>query len=311
MKRSVGVKWGNLRTGLLLTFAIFIALWASFTGGGTSIFEPKDHFFAYFKNVNGLVAGAPVWMAGVEVGNVRSVKFVNLDTLRQVEIVCRVKESAWHMLTPNSRVQLGTIGFLGDKYIEVLPGALGLEPITSGDTIQTQDAGDAGAMFKAGEAAMKEAGSVVNGLDTLLARMNRGEGTLGKIATDQKLYTDMAELMAELTVLVKDLQKNQERLIGSIEKTSNVVGNIGEKVDQNTGTLGRIVSDPQLYDNLASTTARLDTIMLKIDQAEGSLGLFVNDTAFYSETTNLMKRMNNLISDIQANPRKYFKFSVF
>ena len=86
---------------------------------------------------------------------------------------------------------------------------------------------------------------------------------------------------------------------------------ISEKVDQNTGTLGRIVNDPQLYDNLTATTARLDTIMLKLNNSSGSMGLLVNDTALYVEVTNLLSRLNNLVADIEKNPRKYLKFSVF
>ncbi|MGH8015097.1 MAG: MlaD family protein, partial [Candidatus Zixiibacteriota bacterium] len=84
-----------------------------------------------------------------------------------------------------------------------------------------------------------------------------------------------------------------------------------EKVDQNTGTVGRLFNDPQLYDNLSSTTARLDTIMSKLNNAEGSMGLLVNDSALYVEITNLVARTSNLITDIEKNPRKYFKFSVF
>ena len=311
MKRSPVIKWGNLRTGILVMIAVAAMLWASFTGGGTSIFSSKSQFVCYFKNVSGLVAGSPVWMSGVEVGNVRSVKFVSLDTLRQIRIVCRIKKSVWHLLTADAQVQLGTIGFVGDKYVEIIPGSPDKPPIDEMDIVPTRDAGSAHAMFKAGEEAIGEAGSVVSNLDTLLLRMNRGEGTLGKLATDEELYREMTRLLGNLTKLTSDLQKNQERLVKSIEQTSDALVNVSDQVSKNTGTLGRIVNDPALYDNLAATSARLDTIMHKINTAEGSLGLFVNDTALYSEFTNLMARVNNLVTDIQANPRKYFKFSVF
>ncbi|UCG62529.1 MAG: MCE family protein, partial [Candidatus Zixiibacteriota bacterium] len=122
MKRTTVVKWGNLKVGALLTVVIAIMFWASFSGGGTSIFDPKGKFVCYFRNVNGLVRGSPVWMSGVEVGNVQSVDFVNIDSLRQVKVVCRVKKSVWDKLTKDARVQLGTIGFLGDKYVEIIPG---------------------------------------------------------------------------------------------------------------------------------------------------------------------------------------------
>lgn len=311
MKRSMNIGWGSVKVGLLLVFAIAVLFWASYTGGGTSILVPKDKFICFFSDVNGLVAGAPVWMAGVEVGNVTDVEFVNLDPERKVQLTCRVRRSVWPMITHESTVHLGSIGFLGDRYVEIKPGVIGDRPITPGDTVPTVPVANAQAMFKSGEAAFENVGSLVNNLDTLMSRMNRGEGTLGKIASDDELYRNMTELLAGLTKLTSDLQKNQERLVASIEKASNTMDELGRQVTENRGTLGKLAADSALYDNLAASTARLDTIMAQIQRAEGSMGLLVNDTALYIETVNLLARVNNMVADIQANPRKYFKFSVF
>jgi phospholipid/cholesterol/gamma-HCH transport system substrate-binding protein len=311
MKRSTSTEWGNLKVGAVLVAGIAAALWASLTGGGTSIFDAKSEFICYFVNVNGLVKGSPVWMSGVEIGNVRRVTFVNIDSLRQVEILCRVKSSVWDMISDNARVQLGSIGFLGDKYLELDPGPPGGEPIEDGAIVPTRDAGSAEAMFLEGERALGEAADMVGNFDDVLARMNRGEGTLGKLATDDKLYTDMTALLTRLTKLTAALQKTQERIVTSIEQTSNAVTGLADRVDSNSGTLGRLMSDPALYDHLASTSARLDSVMHKINTAEGTLGLFVSDTALYTETLDLMVRINILVTDIEANPKKYFKFSVF
>ena len=250
-------------------------------------------------------------MSGMEVGNVRSVQFVNIDSLRQVKVVCRVKRDVWGRLTEDARVQLGTIGFLGDKYIEIIPGITPAPPIKELEVIATRDAGSASEVFRSSQAAIEDAQGFVLRLDTLLARMNAGKGTLGQLATDDRMYNELVALLAKLTILTADLQKNQVRITSSIEKTSNSVESLSKKVDQNTGTIGRLVNDPQLYDNLVMSTAKLDTILQKMNQAQGSLGLLVNDTGLYVEMTNLMARMNTLVSDIQANPRKYFKFSVF
>ena len=166
-------------------------------------------------------------------------------------------------------------------------------------------------MFKTGEEALDEASSLLGNLNDVVGRMNRGEGTLGRMTTSDSLYVQMTRLLANMAALTKSLHDNQERIIGSIEKTANAVSGFSRQVQDNSGSLGKIISDPQLYDNLATTSARLDTIMYKVQTAEGSLGLFVSDTAFYSETINLMTRIGNLVSDIEENPRTYFKFSVF
>jgi phospholipid/cholesterol/gamma-HCH transport system substrate-binding protein len=311
MKRTIGVKWGNLKIGILLMLAIAAMLWASFSGGGTSIFERKGHFVCYFRNVSGLVSGSPVWMSGVEVGNVRSVDFVNLDSLRHVKVVCRVKKAIWPMLTEDAEVMLGTIGLIGDKYVEIIPGSKGTQMIKEMDVIRTREAGDAAAVFKAGKEALGEVRSAADNLDILLGRMTRGEGTLGKLATDTLLYRNLTRLVANLTQLTLDLQQNQERITSSLEKSASSLERFADKVNSNTGTIGKLANDPHLYDNLTATAARLDTITNRINAAEGTLGLLVSDTALYVELTNLMARINNLVTDIEKNPRKYFKFSVF
>ena len=92
---------------------------------------------------------------------------------------------------------------------------------------------------------------------------------------------------------------------------ANSVGKLSDQVNENQGTMGKLIADPALYDNLNATTARLDSVLTKIDRAEGNVGLLVNDTALYVELSNLLARANNLMTDIEKNPRKYFKFSVF
>jgi phospholipid/cholesterol/gamma-HCH transport system substrate-binding protein len=311
MKRSIRVPFANLKVGLLLTFGLAMTLWASFSGGGTSIFEGKNEYITYFRNVAGLLKGSPVWMAGVEVGNVKSIEFVNLDSLRQIEVRFRVAGNVQRMMTTGTEVQLGTIGFLGDKYIEVVPGTPGAALIPPGSVILPRDVGEASAMFKEGQEAIQDVRSLTGGLDTLLKRMNRGEGTLGKLSVDSALYINMTKLMSSLTLLASDLQKNQERIVSSLEKTSNSVSTLADKVNQGEGTLAKLISDPALYNNLASTTSQLDSISSKLNAAKGSLGLMVNDSAMYVQMVDLLARVNTLVTDIQADPRKYFKFSVF
>jgi phospholipid/cholesterol/gamma-HCH transport system substrate-binding protein len=311
MKRSAKLKWGSVPVGVLLIFAIAILIYASITGGGTSFFEKKISFTCYFADVNGLVRGSPVWMAGVEVGNVTSLKFETVDSPRTVRVKCRVTSDIHRYLNEQTRVQLRTIGFLGDKYIEVIPGIAGKTLIADGDEIEIEEIGSAIDMFAAGESALNEAGSLAGNLDTFLVRLNSGEGTLGQLAVNDTLYIQLTALMANLTRLTADLQKNQEALIGSVRHMSQSVGDLAAQVNENKGTLGKLITEPALYDNLTATSARLDSILTKVDMAEGNLGLLVNDSGLYVELTNLLARANTLITDIQEHPRDYFKFSVF
>jgi phospholipid/cholesterol/gamma-HCH transport system substrate-binding protein len=311
MKRSTRVKWGEIRVGLLIAIALTIFVWASFTGGGLTIFESKIDYHAYFDNVDGLVSGAPVRLAGVEVGNVHSIEFVNIDTARLIEIDIRVKRSIMNMVTADSKVMLGTLGLLGDKYIEIIPGSPNLPVHREGSVIQTAQTRGFSAFLDEGEEVMTDTGRLMRNLSIITGRMKAGEGTVGQLIYNEELYTELTKLASAMTVLMENLQKNQARITEAIEGMSSNLEDISRKVDDNTGTIGRLVNEPGLYDNLHSSTGRIDSILSKINQGRGTAGAMVNDDELYQDIKNLIVRIDNLVSDIEKNPRKYFKFSVF
>jgi len=311
MKRSIKIPWGELKVGIVISIAILAVIWASFTGGGTSIFEVKTGYVTYVPNANGLVAGAPVWLAGVEVGNVKSLKFVNLDSIRRIKVEFTVMKSLRHMVTQDAGVQLGTIGLMGDKYLEVVPGSLELPLIESGGFVPNIPSGDLSSVFAESEQTMTSARTMVENLTDLTGRMRDGEGTIGQLFANDTLFHEMTTLLASVTLLIDDIQKNQERITTSIESVAENLSDITTQVNTNSGTLGKLISDPGVYDNIHSSTGRIDSILTKVNRGDGTAGALVNDAELYEEVRNLVVRIENLVADIEKNPRKYFKFSVF
>ena len=311
MKQSTKVKWGEIKVGVLITFALFVLVWASFSGGGTSIFDKKVSYIAYFDNVSGLVKGAPVWIAGVEVGNVSSIKFVNLDSAGQIELKLRVKKSVTNMITIDASIKLGTIGMIGDKYVEIIPGTLGKPLIAENSAIKTSATGDLAAIISEGEDLISSSRKTMGNLCEITAGLKEGEGTIGQLLTNDQLHTELTGMIVSMTILMDGLQKNQERITGAMESMSTNLAEVTAKANSNTGTIGKLLGDPELYNNLHSSTGRIDSILLKINQGQGTAGAFVNDDELYQEAKNLIVRIENLVTDIETNPHKYLKFSVF
>lgn len=311
MKRTVKVGWGNLKVGLIITAAIVALLWASFIGGGTSIFDSKLKYEAYFSNIQGMVTGSPVWMAGVEVGNVYSISFINYDSAQQILVKFRVLRSIQNMLTTDASVRLGTIGLIGDKYVEITPGSADLPILAEGSVVRSAQPIDISAAFTAGQEAMISTRELADNLNQVTKRIRNGEGSIGKAFVHDSLYNEVTGLVASLTLLIGDMQKSQKKVIASIENISTNLEGIVAKVDSNEGTLGRIISDPTVWNNLSSSTGRIDSILARIARGEGTAGAMVNDDELYLEMKNLIVRVKNLVSDIEKNPRKYFKFSIF
>ena len=311
MKRSDKIKWGKIRVGVIVTFALIMLLYSSFRGGGTSIFDPKNNTVAYFGNVNGLVKGAPVRLGGVEVGNVRSIKFVNLDADRRIRVVLSIKSSVWEFITVDSKVKLGTIGLLGDKYVEVIPGTSGLEVMENGDEIGILPEGGM-------EAVMEKVPNIAGSIDVMLANIERitgvcltGDGTAGRIFSDPSLYIKLVDALDRATVVLTEVKQKQTKILDGLGATFDNTQKITARLESGQGSLGKLVTEDGLYNNLTSSSARLDSILNRLEDGRGTMGAFINDDQLYEEMKNLMVRMNNLVSDIEENPGRYFKFSVF
>jgi phospholipid/cholesterol/gamma-HCH transport system substrate-binding protein len=311
MKRTVKVKWGEVRVGLLLVFAVTAVLWATFSGGGTSLLESKVNYMAYFDNVQGLVTGSPVWIAGVEVGNIYSIEFVNYDSTDQIQVRFRILKSVQNMITTDAKAMIGTIGLIGDKYIEIIPGTLTNPILQEESAINSTRPADISQAFAAGEQAMESTRELADNLNEVTRRIKRGEGSIGKVFLYDTLHNEISDLVAALTILIRDMQKTQGKVIASIENISTNLDGIIDKVNSNQGTLGKIISDPSVFDNLHSSTGRIDSILARIARGDGTAGAMITDDELYQETKNLIVRIENLVSDIEQNPRKYFKFSVF
>jgi phospholipid/cholesterol/gamma-HCH transport system substrate-binding protein len=311
MKRSTIVKWGNLWVGILVSIAIAALLYSSFRGGGTSVFEPKDNLVTYLRNVNGLVPGAPVWLGGVEVGNVKSVKFVNLDERRRIRVEVTIKKSVWEFVTEGTTIQLGTIGVLGDKYVEVIPGPKENPILESGTEVPPAEESGLASTLERAPAITASLDTILTNLKDVTKALSSPDNTAGRLISDTILYARMVTALEQTSKVLKTLNANQQKILDDLGRTLDNAASLTSKMDNGDGSLAQMVNDKQLYTNLLNSSAQLDTILEKLDRGEGFAAALINDAQLGEDIRILITRVNNLVADIEKNPRKYFKFSIF
>src|SRR5581483_9839242 len=116
--------WTELRVGLLViaSFAL-LALAIFYVSGQSGIFTKKYSITAFFASANGLRSGAEVWLEGVTIGNVDQVRISKLpDPRRSVEVELKLNDTYKNIIRTDSMVTIGTIGLLGDKYVDITRG---------------------------------------------------------------------------------------------------------------------------------------------------------------------------------------------
>lgn len=313
MKRAGKVKWGELKVGILIFIGIMFMLYASFRGGGTSIFESKNNYISYFEDLDGLADGSPVWLAGVEVGNVYSVVFLKdqVEPGKNIEVKMRIKGSVAYLITPGTTSQIATIGLLGDKYVRIVPGPPAEVPLAEGSVIPSvRAAGLAGAMEGLPET-IDRLNRLLTYMENLAAEIDTGSSTLARFIKDPELADKVVSLIDRSGSLMATLETNATSVSTNFKSISHDFHALSEELLSGQGTIAKLLKNPEPFDNIVSATAHLDTLLSKLDSGEGTAGQLVHDQELYNNLKDLMARMNTLTKDLMDNPKKYFKFSVF
>jgi len=313
MKRAGKVKWGEMKVGILIFIAVAFMFYASFRGGGTSIFEPKITYHAYFDNLNGLAVGAPAWLAGVEVGSVSGLEFLKekLSEEKTIKIDITIKESVAYLITPGTAVELGTIGLLGDKYIRIIPGKPSDVPLADGSILESRGAAGLDGVLERLPETADRFNRILASFENVMAQVDTGSGTVSMLIKNKELAESIHGLVNKSNRLMETLELGTTSLTRDFRLIQEDFHALSAEMLKGQGTIGQLLRDPEPFNNLVSATARLDSILAKVDSGDGTLGQLVNDQEMYTNIKDLMARMNVLVRDIMDNPKKYFKFSIF
>lgn len=308
MKRSDNLHWSQVRTGIFIVVAILLfAGGVLMMGDKTKMFMPKGTLSLVMTDVAGLKIGAPVWLAGVDVGIVTEIRFENPAESNQIEVILQVSKSALKKIGNDSRITIKTRGLMGEKYVDITP---------SRSYSETPPARVTGENMTRLDDVMQKAGSSFDRLNSIMERVDHGEGTLGKLTTDKKLYDNLATLSIELNVLADTINRGEGslgRLMKSSEPYDKIVAILNRAdatltdIQSADGTLGRLVRDRELYDKMVrladkSSLAADDMRELKkiLTSKDNTIGKLLTDKELYDKGVTLITRADNAVKSFES-----------
>jgi phospholipid/cholesterol/gamma-HCH transport system substrate-binding protein len=310
--------WSKLKIGIVISIALLtLLLTVVFTGDIADIISPKELIKIYIRDVVGLRTGSPVWLAGIEVGSVRS---IDLSPQYGTVVTVAVNRNVLGYLKKDSRATVRTMGLLGDKYVELSSGSSAAPALRHGEMLEGAAETGAQDMVATGEVLLKKMDDVVGQLGALIATIGEGQGTVAQLLKDPALYNnlkDVSKRLSEMAAAIQNGKGSAGKLIGDdllynrLLAASESMERFGSKLDNDQGTLKRLVEDPQVYENLAQASGRLSSILQRVEKGEGTAGLLVRDEELAHELKDAIKELKGLTSDIRKDPKKYFKFSIF
>ena len=338
MKRSSFLTWSELKVGILVVITVLLFITAVFTlGGRTGFFTDKYPLYTLMPSISGLTAGAPVRLAGVGVGSVDEVRFIDessRDSLadrfrsaygdslgdRAVIVKFSVDRDVQDKVTRSSRVKIGTVGLLGDKYLDLEVGDPRDPTLQAGDIVINERPIDyEGLIARAAEGVEELVGSL-EGSRLLIERINEGQGTLGKLINDPELYNEWLRLSERGTNLLQEIQAgegtlpallNDRQLYDDLVTTTADLQGLTSEIRQGEGSLGALIRDRELYEQLVQTVREGETLIEQMQGGEGTVARMISDPALYERLNRFVVDAQELVNDIQQNPRKYINLQIF
>lgn len=350
MPGKKSISYAELRVGIVVSVALIIAMAATIyitREGGLPFLGGQYTVYSYLRDVNGLKAGSPVHLSGVEVGSVNRVEFAEPGAPAPVRVTMTLRTDIQERVTENSLVTVGSLGVLGEKMLDVDPGPPGGTPIpdrgeipgeAEGDPIKgiildasatMKDIRDLAREIQAGEGTLgallkreqlhDQLLSLIAKAEEVFTSLDRQDGTFGKLIHDPQIYDNLNQLVVNMKDLVTSIDSGDgaigklvnDREVGrQISQTTANLASVTGRVNEGEGTLGALIRERALYDRLDSLAANFDSVAARLDRGDGTAGQLIHDRELYDNLNKTAAELQSLLADIRADPRKYLRIKV-
>ena len=308
MKRTGHVPFMSLKIGIFVVLASVLLLWATFQSGSFRLGR-EETITVHFGGVGGLEEGAVVRLNGVPVGIVRDISLA--EKTNNVAVTLGVKKGTRARLHQGATARITTVGFLAELYVELSGGNPNMPPIRDDREIAVGLLADPAGMMDQAKSMADSVELLVSNLNTATGDVAKGRGTLGRLARDERLYEQMVALTREATNLTARLNENQQLVTARLVSLTTSLDSLTYTMQHGQGTMAKLMTTDDLHRHLVSSTARLDSMLASMQQGEGTMGKLMTDSTLYNNMTALMGSMKRLMAEIEKNPKKYLKFSIF
>jgi phospholipid/cholesterol/gamma-HCH transport system substrate-binding protein len=319
-----------------LALVIGGALWLS----ETDVNQKQATYTARFRTVGGLGVGNPVTLRGVRVGRVEAIRLVENEWVETEFSIDRSVD-----LPARPAVISASASLFGEWSANVVAfEPLPTDPNLRSALIESDAAGGEawpGATLPDIGQLTAQASRIAGDVGDITARIGQAFDSTA-LASMQQSVKDLAAISQRLVVFASAQTSRIDRVSANVATTSDAFAGVARTFQQAVTRLDSATADKQLEDimnngrassedlrqaaadlrsvmtaarenqvSLVRVVQQADSLMTRIQQGNGTIGMLATDSTLYRETTATVIQFRELLTDIQANPRKYLKISVF
>lgn len=280
-------------TGIIAIVALYFGI--NFLKG-MNLFSTSKKYYITFSNTKGLAKSSSVYADGFKAGIVSDIKY---DYNHPGEVVVEISTDNDLRIPKGSSAQLDE-ALLGGCTLNMLLATNMREAYQPGDTIRGSDV----------SGLMAKVGGMVPQLEEVVAKVDTLVATLNKLVADPNLPLIIrnAELVSE------NLNKSSEQLNtllrNDVPQLTGTFTKAGENVTQLTDKLNQLDLQATLQE-VNRTIADVRGTMAKLQSPDGTIGKLMNDPSIYDNLNHTVQSADSLVTDLKAHPKRYVHFSVF
>jgi phospholipid/cholesterol/gamma-HCH transport system substrate-binding protein len=263
---------------LLFVVIIFVI------GNKNSLFTDTTTVISYFSNIGGLKNGSPVNMSGYQVGFVNRVSLIP-DSLGKVEVDMKINNDVISFVRIDSKASIETKGVIGQKYVAITPGSNDLPVVKEGTIIASESPVNITDMINNTNEIMSYTKNMMQEFNTVLEKINNGEGTIGKLVNDDELYTSTVHIVKTADTSLATMTLDLDNVAALIDKMGENLNSILKSVDSTTQQVGYMIKD--------------------IRNGKGALGVLVGDRATEDSLRSMVKQLSSTVNEIKIGSIRF------
>ncbi|HLT49271.1 MAG TPA: MlaD family protein [Aequorivita sp.] len=296
----------EVKTGILAIGAILLLIFGYSFLKGTNLLDKNREFYVKYDNVEGLAQAAPVTINGLTVGKVQNISFAN----SKGGLVVKFTVEKDFDFSKNSVVRIYSSGLLGGKNLGIYPEYDINNIAKSGDTLSGDvEDGMLTAVTKALGPLEKKVNNTLATVDTLLLSVNA--------IVDEETRKNLKEAIENLNKTLNSFSGVSENLnyilsnnTGKLDNTFTNLDKTASNLSQLTDSLAQLETG-KLVTDLQNVVDKMDKIVAGVDNGDGSIGKLLKDDQLYENLEGASRQLEQLLQDVKLNPKRYVHISVF
>ena len=273
---------------------------------GSSILDKQKTIYAVYDEVDGLLVGANVMINGLSIGNVTELDFLPNST--KILVTLKVKDKL--NFSSKSTASIYETGVLGGLAISIEPVFERESIVKTGDTLMSSvRPGLTELINRQIEPLSRQLQSTITSVDSIFT----GASNVLNKQTQEEIKESISVLTSAINAINNSSIIIEETLTSKNTQINNTIDNI-EKISSNLTNVSNELNSfglTSLLSNLEISVDGISSIVNKLNSDNSTLGQLINEDEVYNNLNSSIESLNILINDIKANPKKYVHFSVF